>query len=169
MQIRRLLASDAVAFQKLRLFGLQESPTAFGSSYEEEVDRSTPEIAKSLEEQVGKTIFGAFANHTLLAIVAVGRETSIKGRHRGFIRSVYVEPSVRGQGIGKALMQHAMKFARTMPDLRQVTLTVTDGNHAAITTYLALGFKICGTAPEALYVDGKYYDEVQMVHLLNMI
>ena len=163
MQIRRLLPSDAAAFQDLRLRGLLESPAAFGSSYEEEVDRPIPAIADSMAEGSGRNVFGAFIDNKLIGVIGVGREPGVKEKHRGFIRSMYVEPEARRQGVGKALMGEAVGFARTMPGLRQITLAVTAGNAAAITTYEGFGFKVCGTAPEALHVQGCYYDELQMV------
>jgi ribosomal protein S18 acetylase RimI-like enzyme len=163
MRIRRLLSPDAAAFQDLRLRGLLESPTAFGSSYEEEVDRSIPVIAASLTEGSGRNMFGAFIDNKLVGVVGVGREAALKEMHRGFIRSMYVAPESRRQGVGKALMAEAVHFAKAMPGLRQVTLAVTAGNSAAIATYEGFGFKVCGTAPEALHVQGTYYDEIQMV------
>lgn len=163
MRIRRLLPSDAAAFQELRLRGLLESPTAFGSTYEEEVERSTPAIAASLAEGSGRNVFGAFIDNKLVGIVGVGREAGLKEMHRGFIRSMYVAPQARCQGVGKALMGEAVNFAKAMPGLRQVTLAVTAGNSAAIAIYEGFGFKVCGTAPEALYVLGQYYDELHMV------
>ncbi len=64
-------------------------------------------------------------------------------------------------------MTHAMRCAEAMPGLRQVTLAVTADNHAAIATYERFGFKVCGTAPEALHFAGLYYDEIQMVRRLG--
>jgi Acetyltransferase (GNAT) domain len=105
MQIRRLLPSDAVAFQDLRLRGLLESPTAFGSSYEEEVNRSIPTIAESLAEDSGRNMFGAFIGNELVGVVGVGRESALKENHRGFIRSMNVALDFRRKGVGKALVQ----------------------------------------------------------------
>lgn len=167
MQIRRLQPSDAAAFQELRLRGLLESPTAFGSSYDEEVDRPIPAIAESLAEGSGRNMFGAFLDNKLLGVIGVGREAGMKKMHRGFIRSMYVAPEARRQGIGKALMSEAIESAKAMPGLRQLTLAVTAGNVSAITTYEWFGFKVCGTAPEALHVQGRYYEEIQMVCLLD--
>jgi ribosomal protein S18 acetylase RimI-like enzyme len=163
MQIRRLLPSDATSFQDLRLRGLVESPTAFGSSYEEEVDRSIPSVAESLAEDSGRNLFGAFMGNELVGVIGVGREDGLKESHRGFIRSMYVAPQARRQGTGKALMDEAIHFARAMPGLRQLTLAVTATNVAAIALYEGFGFTACGIAPEALHVHGCYYDELQMV------
>ena len=108
-------------------------------------------------------MFGAFIDTRLVGVVGVGRESGVKEEHRGFIRSMYVAPEVRHQGIGTALMARAIQFAKAMPGLRQLTLAVTAGNTPAIATYENFGFVVCGTAPEALFVNSRYYDELQMV------
>jgi RimJ/RimL family protein N-acetyltransferase len=167
MRLRRLSPDDAAAYQSLRLDGLRESPTSFGSSYEEEVERPVDVFAASLASSSGRTFFGAFAEEQLVGVVSVGAEESQKERHRGFIRGMYVRPEARGQGVGRALLAEAIRHARAMPGLRQLTLTVTAGNAAAIATYERFGFVAFGNAPEALYVDGCYYDELHMVcHLV---
>jgi ribosomal protein S18 acetylase RimI-like enzyme len=160
MHIRRLVPSDAAAFQRLRLYSLQESPTAFGSSYEEEVGRPLEAISESLALRY---LFGAFENEVLVGIVGVGRESGLKQNHFGFVRSMYVEPSSRKNGIGTALIRHAMQVLGEMPGLRQVTLSVTADNDAAISTYEKFGFKVYGKVPEALHFEGNYFDEIQMI------
>ena len=49
LQVRRLTGKDAAAFQALRLKGLRDHPDAFGSSFEEEVDRSLETVAQALD------------------------------------------------------------------------------------------------------------------------
>ena len=163
MDIRQLSAEDAEIFQALRLFALQESTTAFGSSFEEERDRSHVQIASFLTGSRERLTLGAFVNQQLAGIVRIGRETSLKERHRGFIRSMYVLPQHRGLGIGTVLLQEALNIAATWRGLQQLTLTVTAGNESAIAVYSKVGFIECGRAPSALYVEGVYYDEIQMV------
>ncbi len=167
MSIRRLAPADAHDFRALRLHALQDSPTAFGSSFEEHQDRPLAEAVVMLGVASGHHMFGAFDGASLVGIVGVSREEGAKERHRGCLRSMFVAKSHRGQGLGKALMGAAVTFARTMPGLRQLTLDVTAGNLAAIATYQGFGFKVYGTAPQALFVDGQYHDEVNMVlHLV---
>ena len=166
MLIRRLIASDAVAFQALRLDALRESPSAFGSSYEEECDTPLATIEARLAPDSGRYLFGAFDGAALGAIVGVGREEQRKARHKAFIRAMYVAPALRGQGIGRRLFAHALAFAAAIDGVRQVSLSLTAGNRAALELYASLGFKVCGQEPDALCVDGVYYDDIHMVHML---
>ncbi len=48
------------------------------------------------------------------------------------------------------------------PDLRQITLTVTANNEAAVGLYRAAGFEAYGLERCALMVDGVMYDNVHM-------
>ncbi|MES2129559.1 MAG: GNAT family N-acetyltransferase [Pseudomonadota bacterium] len=168
-ELRRLVPSDAAALQALRLAALRECPAAFSSSFEEECGLPLSVIATHLAPDSGRYSFGAFAGSELAGIVGVGREAPNKLRHNGFIRGMYVGPAHRGQGLGRALMQHALDFAATMEGVRQVTLAATIGNDAAIGLYQSLGFKSYGHEPGALLIDGVLYDEVQMVRELGPV
>jgi len=159
MHIRRLLPSDAAAFQSLRLTGLQESPSAFSSSYEEEYDTPLEAIEKLI---ANRNLFGAFVGGELAGIVSAGRESGLKVRHKGYIRSMYVSSACRGSGAGRKLMQHALAFIATLEGVDQVALTVTADNEPALRLYESLGFQSHGRIPRTLIIDGTAYDDVPM-------
>ncbi len=147
----------------MRLLALRESPTAFGSSYEEEQTRSVAEVTEALHAGLGQHLLGAAVGQALVGMARLERETSAKEQHRASLRSMYVRPTYRRAGIGRVLVQAQLDAARALPGLRQITLAVTAGNTAAITLYESCGFRSYGVAPEALYVDGRYFDEILMV------
>ena len=163
MQIRRLTAEDAAIFLELRLRALQESPTSFGSSYEEERDRTHMQVAEFLSGAAERAVMGAFDGDKLIGIVAVGRESAMKQRHIGFVRSMYVEVSSRGRRIGTALVDEALKVALGWPGIEQLTLAVNSSNTSAIALYSRAGFVEFGLHPHALCVHGAYHDELLMV------
>jgi len=163
--IRRLAPEDAAAFRELRLFALRESPSAFGSSYEEECDMSVDTVATSLAPGSGRNMFGAFYEDQLVGVVGVARATRLKERHKASIRSMYVAPAHRIHGTGRQLLREAVAFAESQPGIRQITLSVTGGNAAAIALYQSFGFKPFGVEPGSLLVDGELFDEIQMVRL----
>jgi len=97
MTIRALTSSDAAAFQRLRLQGLQESPTAFGSSYAEEVNRPLDEVARRLSvEEDDSFVLGAFtADGLLVGVTGLHRPARVKTGHKAHVWGMYVAPAFR--------------------------------------------------------------------------
>ena len=162
MKIRRLLPSDASAFQALRLAGLHEVPSAFGSSYEEEENLPVSVIEGHLVVKSDRGLFGAFENDSLVGIVALGRESMNKLAHKAFVWGMYVTPNARAKGIGRALLLEALKLARSVPEIKQVNLCVNASNANAICLYESVGFKAFGREPGAMYIRGEFHDEFHM-------
>jgi ribosomal protein S18 acetylase RimI-like enzyme len=163
MNIRRLLASDADRFQALRLQALRDSPSAFSSSYEEEFDTSPAAVAQILTYRI---VLGAFIRDELVGMIGVGRESMRKTRHKGFIRAMYVAPEQRGAGLAKRLMTEALAVLEAMDGVRQVTLSVTSTNAAALALYVSMGFRPFGREPDSLLIDGVMYEDTHMVRYL---
>ena len=165
MHSRRLNSSDSSDFLRLRLFGLCESPSAFGSSYEEEKDRTIEQIESHLTGSVERVFFGHFQDQELIGVVGVGREQGVKERHIAFVRSMYVTPEFRGNGIGRSLLNAALQQAFAWPGVEQVTLAVTASNASAVNLYRGTGFVEAGCMPRALRIGSEYFAELNMVHI----
>jgi RimJ/RimL family protein N-acetyltransferase len=112
-------------------------------------------------------MFGAFSETELVGTVGFGREGARKLAHKGFIRGMYVSAAFRNQGIGRQLVSHALQHAASLSGLRQVTLTVTASNLAAIALYEKMGFTSFGLEPSALLVNGEFHDEIYMVRFVE--
>jgi RimJ/RimL family protein N-acetyltransferase len=167
MQIRTLDASDATAFQALRLQGLQEYPSAFASSYEEECGTLVSEVAQRLAPTADHCVLGAFEDAKLIGVTGLARETHRKLAHKAFIWGVYVAPEWRQRGIGRQLVERALEHAAAMPGVRQINLGVNVANRAAIALYESLGFQLFGVERGFMLVEGKLLDENHMVRVLN--
>ena len=166
IEIRVLSGSDAAAFQRIRLEGLLESPTAFGSSHEEEVEFSLAKVEERLAPADGRAVFGAFDGETLVGVTGIRREHQLKLRHKTYIWGVYVTSPYRGKQVGRRLLEAAIECARSMEGVRQATLTVTVLNEFALSLYLSLGFVEFGLEPNALSIEGEYYDEKYLALML---
>jgi ribosomal protein S18 acetylase RimI-like enzyme len=149
MHIRRLSPEDAAAFQALRLAALQEAPSAFGSSFEEESEFPPSVIEGRLALKPDRGPFGAFEGEELVGLVALGRESMKKLAHKALVWGMYVKPEHRGKGIGKALLCEALSLARSVPEVTQVNLGVNAANTGAIHLYMRLPVSRCSAASRA--------------------
>ncbi len=166
MKIRRLSPQDVTAYRRIRLRGLRQSPTAFGSSHAEEAKYPVAVFEARLQPSTTKWVFGAFDGEQLVGVVTVIRDGKPKTRHKASIYGMYVERKMRRNGLGRQLLSRAIEAARRMPGLRQVRLAVVEGNRPALHLYESAGFKIYGREEAALRVGGKFYAEFFLVHHL---
>jgi ribosomal protein S18 acetylase RimI-like enzyme len=166
MEIQQLTAADAATYQALRLFALRESPTAFGSSYGEEVDRPLSVVAQRLAD-TDNHIFGAYSDEEQLVGVAIlRREQHVKSAHKANLFGMYVLPAYRKQGVGRALLETVIRRARHL-GLRQINLSVVNDNEAAVALYASCGFERFGLERRAFRVEGHFYDVAYMTLWLD--
>lgn len=165
MIIRRLVPQDAESYLTLRLKALQNSPDAFGSTYEEEKDYPVDKYKIRFQSEDSFT-FGAFENDELVGMITLVKEQRIKLCHKANIVAMYVSPEKRGSGFGKALLKEAIRMSKELQCIEQVYLTVLTTNEVAKILYSSLGFEIFATEKRALKLDGIYFDEDLMVLFL---
>jgi ribosomal protein S18 acetylase RimI-like enzyme len=72
----------------------------------------------------------------------------------------------RGQGIGKALIEAALKKAK-QKGLTRIELTVRENNASAIALYEKMGFEKEGVHKNGVCIDGKYENHIFMALLFN--
>jgi L-amino acid N-acyltransferase YncA len=63
--------------------------------------------------------------------------------------SFMVTNEARGRGVGRALGEYALSWARDSGYAAMQFNAVVESNHAAVRLWKALGFRIIGTVPEA--------------------
>lgn len=73
-----------------------------------------------------------------------------------YIDSLAVVLAHRGQGIGTALLKHAIATARKSADITSATLAVDPENHSARKLYESLGFRLRGD----LFIFGHNYHKM---------
>jgi len=76
---------------------------------------------------------------------------------------MYVSPDARGRGVGRKLVDEALRLGFEMPGVWQVLLGVNAANAPALELYTAAGFTSFGLEPNCLIVDGVPQDEIHMV------
>jgi ribosomal protein S18 acetylase RimI-like enzyme len=160
-RITRLQPSDAEAFRIIRLAALRTAREAFGSTYEIEANRPLSTFAERLSSS---TVFGAYDGQQIVGMAGFMQEAGPKVSHKAFVWGFYVEPAWRARGAGSALVAALIEAARDV--VEQLTLTVVEGNDAAIALYAKFGFTTYGVEPRALKTPSGYVNEILMgLHL----
>ncbi len=155
--LRQLLAKDAIAYRKLRMEGLERSSACFRVAPSDEIDISLAVLANRLT--LSFTV-GALVNNVLSG---VGSLTPVFGRklsHKALLSCMYVQKDVSGRGIGKAIVEALIDYARTRFD--SVQLTAAANNSRGIRLYERCGFESYAIEPRSIREESKYFDEVYM-------
>ena len=162
MNIRRLGPTDAAGYRTLRLSALREFPQAFTSSYEEDEKLPAEASGKRLGSEHNK-FWGAFDGDELCGMVGLECEARAKNRHKATVVGMYVRSERTGRGIGAALMKALIDEARASRlELLVLTVTVTEGDSAALRLYERCGFRSFGVEPRAIKVEGRAYAKNHM-------
>lgn len=99
--------------------------------------------------------------------VGLARWTRLRaGAH---VRTLWigVTKAWRGHGLGRALMEEALAWARARPEVSRIELTVFADNERAITMYRRRGFEIEGTRRRVMRKDDRWIDDHVMALLLE--
>ena len=165
MEIRILTSfEDAEKYRSIRLESLQNSPESFASSYEEEKGFSIEKFRDQFQLNDSFT-YGAFEKNELVGIITLYKDKLYKLSHRAHIGGMYVSPSKRSLGIGKVLMEEAIKKAKGIKGLEQVYLAVVSTNESAKKLYSSLEFKVFGTEKKGLRLENNIYFDVDYMIL----
>jgi ribosomal protein S18 acetylase RimI-like enzyme len=150
------------------LRALKSTPTAFLISFDEEKANGSTHFLKSLSHKGNdRAIFGAFEGQEIIGTIGVYKEDHHKISHKATIWGMHVDEDHRGKGIGRQLVDTALKFAKKDMAVISVSLSVESNNQAAKKLYLAKGFKCWGVEPRAMNNDGLLLDEDHMVILFE--
>jgi GNAT superfamily N-acetyltransferase len=156
---------DWIAFRDIRLRSLLDSPDAFGSTYGEESSAS--------EDSWREWAAGRWRNGTAAVFLAedegraVGTATGAAydvAPGDAHVYAMWVAPDARGAGVGRALLDAVVRWARDRACGR-LALTVTETNAVARAFYPACGFVETGN--RAPLREGSALDVLTMIRELR--
>jgi len=167
MNLRFLTPADAEAFWHLRMEMLRNDPASFADSTEEHETTTVDAVRQRLAESdpASNFVVGSFADGRLTGSAGFFRRLNNKERHKGHVWGVYVSPSQRGMGVGKALMLEIIHRVRQIAGIEQITL-VASAQLPAQKLYESVGFKGYGIEPHSLKIGKDYVDDILMVLML---
>ena len=161
MRVSILQASDASQYRELMLQAFELAADAFVSTAEER--RGEPESfwVQRIASPTG-VAFGAFEQDSLVGTVALEFSAKPKTKHKAVVIGMYVSPSARRAGAGRAVLDAAVDHARSQAGTLLLTLTVTEGNAPAVGLYTRAGFRVFGVEPMAIHTPEGYKAKVHM-------
>jgi RimJ/RimL family protein N-acetyltransferase len=140
--VRRIKLGEVEIFRRLRLSSLNESPSAFKTTWESAVNRSFEswcDQADSTAQGSDRATFIAFSGDEPVGIAAIYRDE--KRSNVGEILQVWVAPEYRGKGIALDLIDTVFHWAGRN-GFREIMATITKGNMRAQRLYQKYGFKL---------------------------
>ena len=140
MNVRSLRPEDAEEYVEIRREALLQEPQSFASSPEDDKSSSVEFVRSALADS-GQTILGAFSPD-LIGVVGIYRDRHVKASHKAHIWGMYVSPAGRGSGVGRRLMESAIRWARDQGEVTHIHLVVSSRTPIAKKLYLSLGFHV---------------------------
>ena len=162
LAVRPLGPEDAAGFREVRLRALRDAPESFLSSFEDEASFSLEVFADRVRPTDDAVVLGAFVQGALVGIIRLAREARPKVRHKATIQSFFVIPEARGSGVGRALLEEAVRLARAMAGVAQLGLSVSTAAPDAQRLYRTAGFVTWGVEPDAMRVGNASLAEEHM-------
>ena len=101
-----------------------------------------------MEEGPGQTAVALDDDDLVLGSAKMGPNRPGRGAHVS-TASFMVDPAHQGRGVGRALGQYVVEWARTTGYHSMQFNAVVETNVAAVELWQSLGFEIVGTVPEA--------------------
>jgi ribosomal protein S18 acetylase RimI-like enzyme len=141
--LQRLNPENALVFRDVRLRALQDSPTAFSSTYAKEAVLPDDEWFKRSVRWSSDGYTGNLAFDGDKACGMVCCSAGSEDPARGHVISMWVDPAYRRAGVGSMLIE-ALKAWAAERGLRGLLLMVTDVNQSAIDFYERIGFRKTG-------------------------
>jgi ribosomal protein S18 acetylase RimI-like enzyme len=157
MEIRELTINDLKSYKQIRLEGLKNNPTFFGSGYEEESKQSNNEWIEKLKKHSHRINFGLFYDNELVSILSLIQENKEKRKHCGTIFSVMTKEKYQHKGLASILFEHLINYVDKSNKITILTLKVGSTNYNAQKLYKKFGFVETGTEIDSIKYKDQYY------------
>jgi ribosomal protein S18 acetylase RimI-like enzyme len=141
--LEQITQSNALTFKAVRLRALQDSPSAFGSTYAKESELSDADWLKRAADWSSDRSVGYLALDQEMPCGIVAAFLNEQDWLRAHLVSMWVAPTHRRVGIGRTLIGAVQTWAM-MRGARVLQLAVTSSNRTAIEFYQQNGFSMTG-------------------------
>jgi RimJ/RimL family protein N-acetyltransferase len=126
--------------------------------------RTVDEQRKVIEQRMAtdnSVFFVAEVNGQIVGHVSCVGGAKVANRHTTGL-GITIVKEWRGKGVGTALMQYIIDWARANPVIKRVELEVFTINPRAVKLYERFGFEAEGVKRQVYFKDGEFVDSVMM-------
>lgn len=157
--VRRVRADDWEALKALRLRALRTDPQAFGGTLAEEEALPASRWSERARQAATSPVSGQWiAEDAAGGLVGSCVLTELEGRVHVF--AMWVDPSVRGRGVGGRLLDAALAWGDHALPGREVQLEVNPRQTTAVQLYEARGFHRTGGRRSLGHMEGEWRIEM---------
>jgi ribosomal protein S18 acetylase RimI-like enzyme len=162
VEIRKAKGTDAVSILAyLKIVGKESGNLTFGEEGLPLTPEQEVEIIEKTTTLPTSTMIIGFIGTEVAGLANVGGTLRERLKH-GADLGISVQKQFWHLGVGKALMQEIIDFAKSTKILTALHLHVRVDNIHAIELYRKFGFKEFGVFPKQIRIDGVYYDTLMM-------
>jgi ribosomal protein S18 acetylase RimI-like enzyme len=136
--VRRAVSGDESALREVRLQALSDAPDAFGSTYENEVARTTSDWQRWMSPGVAFILYEPAGARGMVAGLRDETDPAVIQ-----LMAMWVHPQTRGSGGADELVAAVVAWARS-EGAKLVRLKVIQGNDRARCFYERIGFRTTG-------------------------
>jgi ribosomal protein S18 acetylase RimI-like enzyme len=141
--IEPITLQSALILKAVRLRALQDTPSAFGSTYAKESQLTDADWIVHANNWNGERSILFLAMDAEAAIGIAGSHLDQENPTLAYLISMWTAPSHRQQGVGRLLVNQVISWAHLRKALT-LELKVTSSNEPAIAFYQRLGFTLTG-------------------------
>ena len=146
VSIKAVTSEDWQLLKELRLKAIADSPGAFGDSVEMVSSKSDVYWKNGI---ASSDVFVAEENETWIGMIVFKQDDDGVWS----VKSLWVDPDYRNQGIGKLLIEEALTSAKNK-GIKLIELGVSVKSDSAIDLYTSLGFEIVRKIDDEKMGDG---------------
>lgn len=160
--LRRPKEEDAEAMiEYLNIVGGESDNLLFGKNEFRLTADQEKEYIKSINDNENSLMLLGIIDNKIISVSQVSASNRKRIAHNSEL-AISVKKEYWGMGIGTAIMESLIDFARSSNTIKTISLGVKGSNKKAQHLYEKLGFEKVGVHKNFFNIDGNYDDEILM-------
>ena len=160
--LRKPVVEDAKRMvEYLNIVGGESDNLLFGKDEFRLTVEQEMKYIENISNDANILIILGIINDNIVSVAQISSPNRKRIAHNSDV-SISVKKEYWGNGIGSAVMEELIRFAREHDKIKNISLGVKASNHRAIAMYEKFGFKKVGLHKDYFNVEGNFDDEILM-------